>query len=118
MRRRLKGGGEEAGAAGKSLPERGAPGLSGINPTQRFANSGNPDLKAYQSNNYDLGLEWYFGRGNAIYASVFRKDIDNFIGTVTHLNVDAFGVNFRTVWLPSSVQYTLPSGPIVMPWVR
>jgi hypothetical protein len=28
------------------------------------------------------------------------------------------GVNFRTVWLPSSVQYTLPSGPIVMPWVR
>src|SRR5689334_25449459 len=29
-----------------------------------------------------------------------------------------FGVNLRTVWLPSSVQYTLLSGPTVMPWVR
>jgi iron complex outermembrane receptor protein len=93
-------------AAGRSLTRptflQLSPGLSGINPTQRFANSGNPDLKAYQSNNYDLGLEWYFGKGNAIYASVFRKDIDNFIGTVTHLNVDAFGVNFRSVSKPEN----------------
>jgi len=77
-------------------------GLSGINPTQRFANSGNPELKAYQSNNYDLGLEWYFGKGNAMYASVFRKDIDNFIGIVTHLNVDKFGVSFRSLSQPEN----------------
>jgi iron complex outermembrane recepter protein len=93
-------------AAGRSVTRptflQMSPGLSGINPTQRFANSGNPELKAYQSNNYDLGLEWYFGRGNALYASVFRKDIDNFIGIVTNLNVDAFGVNFRSLSQPEN----------------
>jgi TonB-dependent receptor len=77
-----------------------APGLSGINPTQRFANSGNPKLQAYESANYDLGLEWYFGTGSALYGSVFRKEIDKFIGIATNFNVDAFGVNFRSLSQP------------------
>ena len=93
-------------AAGRSVTRptflQMSPGLSNINPTQRFANSGNPNLKAYQANNYDLGLEWYFGKGNAVYASVFRKDIDNFIGVVTNLNVDKFGVNFRSLSQPEN----------------
>jgi TonB-dependent receptor len=91
-------------AAGRSVTRptflQMAPGLSGINPTQRFANSGNPKLEAYESTNLDLGLEWYFGAGNALYASVFRKDIDKFIGIATNFNVDAFGVNFRSLSQP------------------
>jgi TonB-dependent receptor len=91
-------------AAGRSVTrptfQQMAPGLSGINPTQRFANSGNPKLEAYESTNVDLGLEWYFGTGNALYASVFRKDIDKFIGIATNFNVDAFGVNFRSLSQP------------------
>jgi len=33
---------------------------------------------------------------------VFRKDIDNFIGVVTNLNVDKFGVNFRSLSQPEN----------------
>lgn len=77
-----------------------SPGLSSINPTQRFATSGNPKLRAYESTNLDLGLEWYFGPGSALYASVFNKDIDNFIGIATNFDVDAFGVNFSSFSQP------------------
>jgi len=93
-------------AAGRSVTRptflQMSPGLAGINPTQRFANSGNPKLRAYQSNNYDLGLEWYFGRGNALYVSGFRKDIHDFIGDVTAFNVDYLGVNFRSFSQPQN----------------
>jgi iron complex outermembrane receptor protein len=93
-------------AVGKSLTRptflQMAPGLSGINPTQRFASSGNPTLKAYESTNYDLGLEWYFAKGSALYASVFRKDIHEFIGIATQFDVDAFGVNFNSLSKPEN----------------
>ena len=91
-------------SAGKSVTrptfQQMSPGLSSINPTQRFASSGNPKLKAYESTNLDLGLEWYFGEGSAVYASVFRKDIEEFIGIATNFNVDALGVNFRSLSQP------------------
>lgn len=38
---------------------------------------GNPDLQARESANYDLALEWYFGRSGLMAASVFRKRIEN-----------------------------------------
>ena len=62
-----------------------APGLTSINPTQRQANSGNPDLVAYESTNFDLGIEWYFADTSIVYVSAFAKRMDNFIGTVTAL---------------------------------
>jgi iron complex outermembrane recepter protein len=93
-------------AAGRTVTrptfEEMAPGLSSINPTQRFANSGNPKLQAYEANNYDLGLEWYISRGSALYASVFRKDIDKFIGVATSFNTVAFGVNFNSLSQPEN----------------
>lgn len=91
-------------AAGKSVTRPTflelAPGLSGINPTQRFANSGNPNLEAFESTNVDLGVEWYFSSGSALFGSVFVKDIDEFIGVSTNLDVDAFGVNFDSLSQP------------------
>ena len=60
-----------------------APGLTGINPTQRTASSGNPELVAYESTNFDLGFEWYFAETSVVYASAFTKQMDNFIGTST-----------------------------------
>lgn len=93
-------------AAGRSLTRptflQMAPGLSGINPTNRFANSGNPQLKAYISNNFDLGLEYYYGKGSAVYIAGFVKEINNFIGTSTQLNVTRFGVNFNSLSQPAN----------------
>jgi TonB-dependent receptor len=44
---------------------------------------GNPNLKPRMSDNYDLSLEYYLGRGGAITAAVFRKAIKNEILTTT-----------------------------------
>jgi TonB-dependent receptor len=38
---------------------------------------GNPDLKARESSNYDVALEWYFARDGLLAAAVFRKQIKN-----------------------------------------
>jgi len=77
-----------------------APGLAGINPTERFAQAGNPALKAYLSDNYDLGLEWYFGKGSALYAAIFHKDIHDFIGVATTLNTRFLNVDWRSLQQP------------------
>jgi iron complex outermembrane recepter protein len=47
------------------------------------ASSGNPNLKATESRNYDLALEYYFGddprRPNALYIALFRREIEGFV---------------------------------------
>lgn len=60
-----------------------SPGLVSINETNREAVSGNPRLRAYESINYDLGLEWYFAESGVVYAALFAKDITRFIGNGT-----------------------------------
>ncbi|CAM4080731.1 TonB-dependent receptor [Roseateles saccharophilus] len=46
-------------------------------------NYGTPALKPQTSNQFDLGLEYYYGRGNLVSAALFYKKIDNFITTTT-----------------------------------
>lgn len=43
------------------------------------ASGGNPNLKPYESDNFDLGLEWYFDDASYAAISYYTKDIDNFI---------------------------------------
>jgi iron complex outermembrane recepter protein len=52
-------------------------------PDNLVASGGNPDLKPYTARNYDLSLEWYYSRDGYLAASVFRKDLRDFIETVT-----------------------------------
>lgn len=52
-----------------------------INDTTLTATGGNSDLSAYESTNYNLSAEWYFAKESVLAASVFYKDIDNFIET-------------------------------------
>jgi len=40
---------------------------------------GNPDLKPYESANFDLSLEWYFSPKAILAGEVFYKDISNYI---------------------------------------
>ncbi|WP_137681334.1 TonB-dependent receptor [Aurantiacibacter suaedae] len=42
---------------------------------------GNPDLKPRTSNNFDLSLEWYAGRGSLLSVAAFYKDIKDLIFT-------------------------------------
>jgi len=46
---------------------------------QYTANAGNPDLKPTRSTQFDLAYEWYFNQTGSLTATVFYKDIYNFI---------------------------------------
>lgn len=59
------------------------PGLASLNiagpvfeyTTRTVSNLGNPALKPYLSNDFDLGLEWYFSKGGLFALGVFKKNI-------------------------------------------
>ncbi|MBI5382609.1 MAG: TonB-dependent receptor [Opitutae bacterium] len=44
--------------------------------------AGNPDLKPYTSDNFELSLEKYFEPVGTVSASVFHKEITNYFGTI------------------------------------
>ena len=45
--------------------------------------TGNPELQPYDSDNFDIALEWYFENAGLASVAVFYKDINNFIQTKT-----------------------------------
>lgn len=109
------------------------PDFSALNPTTIYspdvtnigygtATGGNPNLKPTESKNYDLSLEYYFGKGNRnlIYATVFRREIDglvvDFVNRVTYQNYPYIltqpdnssngtmdGWEFGLVWFPDNL---------------
>jgi len=46
---------------------------------------GNPGLAPTTSKNFDLAAEWYFERSSAIYATLFRREIDGLVVPITSL---------------------------------
>lgn len=53
------------------------------------ASSGNPDLKPFESTNFDLTLEWYYQSLSYISVSYFKKKVSNFIvSTVTQRTIN------------------------------
>ena len=56
--------------------------------------AGNPNLQPTTSKNYDLALEWYFQPGSAIYATLFRREIEGLVVPFTSV------IDFATPPLP------------------
>ena len=50
-----------------------------LRPLEMQASGGNPDLKPYLSDNYDLSVEWYFSRASYASIGAFRKNIKDFV---------------------------------------
>ncbi|HEY2399693.1 MAG TPA: TonB-dependent receptor [Steroidobacteraceae bacterium] len=69
-----------------------------LRPGEMQASGGNPDLKPYKSDNYDLSLEWYFSRSS--YASIggFRKNIKDFVSNA-YSNLPQHIVNSQNIAL-------------------
>jgi len=44
-----------------------------------FGDGGNFNLKPFNAWQYDFGVEWYFHRGSVLGATLFRKDVKDFI---------------------------------------
>jgi iron complex outermembrane recepter protein len=54
---------------------------------------GNPDLKPFLADQYDLGVEWYFSQVSYASIALFRKEISSFITTVSDFE-DIDGIRY------------------------
>jgi TonB-dependent receptor len=50
-----------------------------LRPGNFAAASGTPDLEPFRSDNLDLSVEYYYGRGNFVSVGAYFKDVSNFI---------------------------------------
>lgn len=71
--------------------------------------TGNPGLDPYDSTNFDLSLERYFGEVGFIGFGYFYKDISGFIGNETLTNVPFSSTGLASGLLPGLTQDTLIS---------
>ena len=71
-------------AGGRSLS--GSPKIG-----SRNGSEGNTNLQPYESTNFDLSLEYYYGEGSYAAVGYFRKDVKNFIGSqIVSTTIDGF----------------------------
>jgi TonB-dependent receptor len=49
--------------------------------TNRRVSTGNPNLKPYVSDNFDISLEWYYAEGSYASIAYYHKLVDNFLVT-------------------------------------
>jgi len=61
----------------------GATSLNGASTGNFTASAGNPDLKPYQSTNFDVSAEWYFAPASLLSVEGFVRKIDSYIVTTT-----------------------------------
>jgi iron complex outermembrane receptor protein len=87
-----------AGATSVSVPIQGAIGTAG---------GGNPNLKPYDSYNYEGSVEWYFKPNSILSGELFYRDIQNYVLNVTSTNP----VTLTDAVTGQSGQYYL-TGPI------
>jgi len=52
-------------------------------PNARVGGEGNTSLNPYESTNFDVSLEYYYGEGSYASVGYFRKDVENFISSQT-----------------------------------
>ena len=52
-------------------------------PGARTAQSGNPALRPYESNNFDFSAEWYYAKDSYLAVNWFKKDVTDFLTTTT-----------------------------------
>lgn len=56
-----------------------------LNDTVLTGSGGNANLSPYKSTNFDVSLEWYFADQSVLAASVFYKNVSNYITTDSHI---------------------------------
>ncbi len=71
-----------------------APVGESFNPDSLTLSRSNPNLKPRRSNNFDIGLDWYFDDGQGLLAAnVFYKNVeDEIFRTATDITIDVDGV--------------------------
>ena len=74
-------------------------GATNLDLVKGTGSGGNPDLKPYESTNFDLAGEWYFAPQSMLGAEFFYRDVSNYVVNVTNDRV----INNRTFSISSPV---------------
>jgi len=106
-----------AGSRSMTRPDPSAmlPGLNFSSPSADTGSVGNPALKPFLSENFDLGVEYYTGQEGYVSASVFRKRVTGFTAngntTVPFSALAQYGVSFDTLSQTQRDGILLRGGP-------
>lgn len=88
-------------------------------PSVTSATLGNPKLKPYYSNNYDLGAEFYTGGEGYIGLTLFRKSISGFTANMTITRsfsyLAQYGITYNTLSSTQQTNYNTNGGPLGIP---
>jgi iron complex outermembrane receptor protein len=74
-------------------------GATNLDLLKATGSGGNPNLKPYESTNFDLAGEWYFAPQSMVGAEFFYRDVSNYVVNVTNDRV----INNRTFSISSPV---------------
>ncbi|APV52249.1 TonB-dependent receptor [Betaproteobacteria bacterium GR16-43] len=91
------------------------PSINFSSPSADVGTAGNPDLKPYLSDNFDLGLEWYTGASGYVSATPFYKRIKGFTTnqntTVPFTALAPFGINYDSLSPTQQAALNARGGP-------
>jgi TonB-dependent receptor len=86
--------------------------VAGIDASGGTGTKGNPNLDPYVADNFDLGIERYFGRDAVIAADVFYKKMDGFIDTQTFVEQRTFPRQADGVLVTGPITFTQPTNSV------
>ena len=86
--------------------------VAGIDASGGTGTKGNPDLNPYVADNFDLGIERYFGRDGVIAANVFYKKMDGFIDTRTFVEQRTFPRQADGVLVTGPITFSEPANSV------
>lgn len=86
--------------------------IHGIDQSGGTGTIGNPYLKPYKANNFDLGTEWYFSSDGLLGATAFYKKIGGFIDTTTFTQTETFPRQSDGVLVTGPILFTQPVNAI------
>ena len=88
------------------------PGTSFTDPSAQTATRGNPDLRAYFSDNLDAGLNARTGRTGYVSLAVFQKRIEGFTFSSQRVETfDQLGIDYNRLTVPQQQAITANGGP-------
>jgi TonB-dependent receptor len=86
--------------------------VAGIDTSGGTGTKGNPNLNPYVADNFDLGVEHYFGRDAVIAADVFYKKMNGFIDTQTFVEQRTFPRQADGVLVTGPITFTQPANSV------
>ncbi|MFN3228594.1 MAG: TonB-dependent receptor, partial [Asticcacaulis sp.] len=82
--------------------------VRGIDASGGTGSKGNPNLKPYESDNFDIGVEYYFGKDGLLSASAFYKKMGGFIDTNTSVEQRSYPRQSDGVIVTGPITFTQP----------